>query len=162
MQIKPEIASKSALVERCRVPGSIPEKLAAESAIRSILAYPLCISQGGVIHRKAICPAEAFPFHLALPVVPLQVLCAGPLRSAGSPPGIHVTAAGQSIGHMLITPYRSRAMLRVNRRRTISGFPTAVGTGFRILADFPGNSGLVIGQPASHMILTGNAAIVPV
>ena len=119
MQIKPEITSKPALIKRCGIPLSIPEKFTAGSAIRSILAHPLCISQGGVIHRKAICPAEAFPFHLALPVVPLQVLCAGPLRSAGSPPGIHVTAAGQSIGHMLVSPHRRSAMLRVNRRRTI-------------------------------------------
>ena len=162
MQIKPEIASKPALMERGRIPRSIPEKLALGSAIRSILAYPLSISQGGVIHGKPICPAEAFPFHLPLPVVPLQVLSAGPLIGARRTAGIHVTAAGQTIGHMLVSPHRRSAMRRVNRRRTSRGFPAAVGTGFRILADFPGNSGLVIGQPASHMIFTGNAAIVPV
>ena len=82
MQIKPEIASKPALMERGRIPRSIPEKLALGSAIGSILAYPLSIPEGGVIHRKAICSAEAFPFHLPLPVVPLQVLSADPLIGA--------------------------------------------------------------------------------
>ena len=119
MQIEPEIASKPALMERCRIPRSIPEKFAAGSAIRSVLAHPLSIPPGGVIHRKPICPAEAFPFHLPLPVVPLQMLSAGPLIGARRTAGIHVTAAGQSIGHMLVSPHRRSAMRRVNCRCTI-------------------------------------------